>query len=262
MDFAPWAEDLAEWARARRFNAILADSIASTNDLGLDILRSLPERELAGWIFALHQRRGRGRFERTWVSPRGAGVYASRMLHLPSSAAMQLPLAVGVGLCDGLAAAGYDCRLRWPNDLLLGGAKVGGILLHGRVGPRRAAVVAGFGVNRSHRAEDLPRADATSLRLATTAEPPLLAELSALLADAVERELARWGGDEVWDASRLVERYSAWSAHAPGDPINVTIDGATLQGRFAGVSRDGRLRLQTADGERLVAAGDVEGAPG
>jgi biotin-[acetyl-CoA-carboxylase] ligase BirA-like protein len=261
LDFAPWAEYLAGWARARRLNVVLADSIASTNRLGLDIVRSLPERELVGWIFALHQRRGRGRFDRTWSSPRGVGVYASRMLRLPSAAARLLPLAIGVGLCEGLAAVGYPCRLKWPNDLLLDGAKVGGILLHGRPGADRTAVVAGFGVNHSHGERQLPRTDLTSLRLAAGGPPPPLTDLSARLADAVDEELRRWGEVEAWSAPSLVARYITWSAHAPGDPLMVTEGADGLRGRFAGFTTDGRLRLDTGSGERLVAAADVAEVP-
>jgi BirA family biotin operon repressor/biotin-[acetyl-CoA-carboxylase] ligase len=237
---------------------ILADSIASTNRLGLEIFRRLPERELEGWIFALHQRRGHGRFERPWASPRGAGVYASQMLHLPRQVVALLPLAVGVGLCEGLARVGYPCRLKWPNDVLLDGAKVGGILLSSRVGPKRAAVVVGLGVNRSHRAVDLPRPDTTSLSLAGGPEPPPLAELSAELAEAVEREIDVWGDAEHWRAAPLVSRYAAWSAHALGDALAVSVGEETMRGRFAGITDDGRLRLATPSGEVLLAAGEIE----
>ncbi len=194
MDFRAWADALCGWGKARRRNVVLLSSADSTNRVGLAVAAQVEGPDVEGldveaWIFALHQRAGRGRFGRAWSSPPGAGVYASWVFKAPRVALETLPLLVGAGLCEGLASLGIDCRLKWPNDLLLGGAKLGGILLQTRGAKDPATVVAGFGVNHSHEAGDLPGPEATSLASAAPDRLPTLSRLATVLAEAVETEV-------------------------------------------------------------------------
>lgn len=168
-----------------------------------------------------------------------------------------LPMAIGVALCEGLASLGFDCRLKWPNDIELEGAKVGGILLQSRSSANAARVVAGFGVNHSHTLADLPSGTTTSLALAQGADPPSLARLSIALADAVEAELGRQRDLSAWAPEVAMARYLEWCRHRPGEPLEITVGDVVHRGEFVGFSRCGHLRLRTADEEMTVAAGEV-----
>lgn len=146
-------------------------------------------------------------------------------------------------------APGADIRIKWPNDLLAGGAKLSGILLE-REGE---AVIAGFGVNLAHHPADTPRA-ATSLAALTGTAPEPAAFLDAL-AGSFARWLARWRGEG------LAPVRAAWlaAAHPVGTALSThASDGAAVEGLFDGLDASGALRLRLADGNvQTIHAGDV-----
>jgi len=205
------------------------------------------------WLRAGTQSGGRGRHGRLWVSPPG-NLYASTLVRLrpvdPPPATLALAAAVAL---DELVAAyvGEErVAIKWPNDLLVDGAKLSGILLEG-VGD---AVVIGFGVNLAHCPEGLDRA-VTSLA-AAGAEPPDPALFVRDLADAFGRWLARWRGEgAAVIRSRWLRR-----AHRPGTPLATTApDGTRLEGLFDGLDPSGALRLRLADGRvHVMHAGDLD----
>jgi BirA family biotin operon repressor/biotin-[acetyl-CoA-carboxylase] ligase len=215
-------------------------------------------------FLAYEQTGGRGRLGRSWSSPAGRGVYAT--LARPIDAAYRshalgtLPLLVGVGLCRGLDRhLAAPCRLKWPNDLLAEGRKIGGILIESMVRPGACVMVMmGFGINYGQSAAELPVEGATSLALAGRAEgagvglPLLTWELVA----AVERELAHLG-DEAYAVAAYRER----SVHRPGDRIVARTGEATVEGRFAGFDEHGYLLLARGNGdggeEVRIASGEV-----
>ncbi|HXU44067.1 MAG TPA: biotin--[acetyl-CoA-carboxylase] ligase, partial [Thermoanaerobaculia bacterium] len=167
-----------------------------------------------------------------------------------------LPLLAGVGLARGLApllpaGSSAKLRLKWPNDLVVSGQKIGGILIETALRTEAGAVVIlGFGVNHSQAREELPIEAATSLRLeGGTAD---LAELTWALVEALAAELQHMG-----DAPYAVAAYRELSAHAPGDRLTCRTGSATIEGTFLGFDEAGSLRLATAEGEAVVAAGEV-----
>lgn len=257
MDFRSWADDLSGWGTTRRRDVVLLASVGSTNEVGLAVAAEADALDLEAWIFALHQRAGRGRFDRAWSSPRGAGVYASWVFRAPRAALETLPLLVGVGLCEGLGTLGFDCRLKWPNDVQLGGSKLGGILLQTRGAGDPATVVTGFGVNHSHGPETLPGTGATSLALAAPDRIPRLSHLTIVLAEAVENEVESQRRRASWDPALAMERYASWTAHKPGDALRFRVGDEICGGEFAGFSPRGYLKLSTAAGERRFAAGEI-----
>jgi BirA family biotin operon repressor/biotin-[acetyl-CoA-carboxylase] ligase len=157
-------------------------------------------------------------------------------------------LVAGLALIEAVdvAVPGQQLMLKWPNDLLLLGKKLAGILLE-RSGDR---VVIGFGINLAS-APDLPDRQCISLSRRATPESlaPLLAQSFARLA-------------QLWRTSEPIFIAQAWlaRAHPIGAPLKVhsTAD-ETISGRFDGIEPDGALRLRRDDGRlEIVHAGDVE----
>lgn len=175
-------------------------SLASTNDRALAWLAAGgPDGAL---VTADAQTAGRGRLGRAWQSPPGRDIYASVLLRpgAPSEAFGSLALAVGLGLHDGLVAALGELPglgLKWPNDLLIDGRKLGGILCESRWRGADLELVVGFGLN-VHRGRDAfepaLRETATSLALALGPARPCRgrAEILAALLYGLERSLARF----------------------------------------------------------------------
>ena len=146
-------------------------------------------------------------------------------------------------------AGGAGISLKWPNDLLSGGAKLAGILLE-RLDD---AVIIGFGVNLDSHPEGLSQ-PATSLRALSSGAPPP-ADFLADLADAFASWLSRWRGEGIAPVrARWLER-----AHPRGTALSATMaDGGRIEGLFDGLDGSGALRMRLADGSsHVIHAGDV-----
>ena len=188
-------------------------------------------------VTAAEQAAGRGRQGRTWSAPAGQALLMSLLLRDPPRF---LPLAAAVAVAD---VAGDGARIKWPNDVLLDGRKVAGILVEGR--PQERWAVLGIGLNVAIRVEDLPadlRETATTLGLAARDVEPtlerLLAALERRLADGEAAILESWRARDA-----LRGREVRWAAGT---------------GRAAGVDDDGRLLVDVAGGGRTALdAGEV-----
>lgn len=204
------------------------------------------------WLRAERQSAGRGRQGRPWESAPG-NLYASTVVTLrpDDPPAPGLALVAAVALEEAVRAALPDAAalmLKWPNDLLLGGAKLSGVLLE-----RAAAqVVIGIGVNVAHHPA-LPDRPTTSLHDAGSpvTAAGLLEDLAAALADWLA----------VWRMDGMAPVAARWTgrAHALGTALTARLpDGSGVEGRFAGLDASGALLLDTAaGGRRVVHAGDV-----
>jgi BirA family biotin operon repressor/biotin-[acetyl-CoA-carboxylase] ligase len=200
------------------------------------------------WLVALHQEAGRGRQGRTWI-PAPGNFYGSTLVQLRAGdpPAQTLALATGLALIEAIdiGVPGQPLRLKWPNDLMLGGRKLAGILLE-RSGDR---VVIGFGVNLAA-APELADRQGASLggKLAPETFAPLLAG-----------SLARLVG--LWRESPPAMVAQAWLARAHPVGTRLTVhSGATetVSGTFEGIERDGAMRLRRDNGAiDLIRAGDV-----
>ena len=131
---------------------------ASTNDVARDwALAGAPDGAV---VVAARQIRGRGRRERTWDSPPGAGLYASFILRpeWPADQAPNLAIVAGMAAFHALEKAGVrDLRVKWPNDVLAGGRKICGVLVEPRIDSGRVEfAVVGIGINVAQAAEDFP----------------------------------------------------------------------------------------------------------
>lgn len=208
-------------------------------------------------IVAEEQRSGRGRLDRSWVSPRGSGLTLSVLLRptLPAGTWGWLPLAAGLAMLTAVRElTDVDVALKWPNDLLLGAghAKAAGILAESGEG----AVVIGVGVNVSTTADELP-AGATSL----LAEGALVSREALLieLVIALETWYIAWTeakGDA--ENSGLMAAYREYCATL-GRAVAVQLpQGEVLRGIATGIEASGGLHVRTKDGSRItVVAADV-----
>lgn len=232
-------------------------TVAETGSTNADMLALATSGVSEGlWLRAERQTSGRGRQGRAWASP-GGNLYASTLVWLRSGdpPPATLGLVAAVALAEvveaylGLGAAAVEgLVLKWPNDVLLGGAKLSGILLE------RAddAVVIGIGVNLAHHPIDLDR-PATSLTAhGVTPEP---ADFLDTLANAFARWLAIWRAEGLGPIrARWLER-----AHAQGSALTARLpDGTAIDGLFQGLDPGGALILRLADGAtRVIHAADV-----
>jgi BirA family biotin operon repressor/biotin-[acetyl-CoA-carboxylase] ligase len=216
-------------------------------------------------IFATElQSAGRGRMGRSWVSAPGSSLTVSFALSLKRAASMLsgLPLACGLAVRDALLAHGVEAELKWPNDLLAGHGKVGGILVEIHAPSRtQSIVVIGVGLNvypdaeRAHalasRENALPSTDLLS---AGAVQPLDRNQLIADIANGLALRLERFASDG------FEPMVSAWNAaHAFQDAeVSLIEGGATLvRGIARGTDTQGRLLVETSEGMRTVVVGDV-----
>jgi BirA family biotin operon repressor/biotin-[acetyl-CoA-carboxylase] ligase len=234
--------------------------IDETDSTNADAMRlALKGEDLPLWVIADRQTAGRGRAGRSWFSP-GGNLYTSLAFCCAAKMenAGQLSLIAGISLFDAIRAStdlaqDAGLRLKWPNDILMGGAKMGGILVEStsaRGSPGFLAIV-GFGVNLSSHPEDLGRA-VTSLGRHTQAPAP--AVLLASLAEQFPRWLDVWESGDGFAAIR-----QGWMERAGpiGEAITVNSADGLISGTYRGLSETGAL-LAEVDGQvREINHGDV-----
>jgi BirA family biotin operon repressor/biotin-[acetyl-CoA-carboxylase] ligase len=232
----------------------LLDETGSTNADLAARLRSGEGWAEGAWLVARRQTAGRGRQGRAWFD--GAGNFMGSTVVAvgeggPPPATLSFVAALAVR--DAAAAAlgeGAALALKWPNDVLLDGGKLSGILLE----MVRGHIIVGIGVNLA-RAPDLP--DRKTAAIADVAAPPPLEDFAASLAAAFARRVAAW---RSFCLGPTLQAFLGASIHAQGSPVTVhDTDGSVLTGTFAGLEEsDGALRLRLADGsERVIRAGDI-----
>lgn len=200
-------------------------------------------------IIAERQENGRGRVGREWHSPSG-NLYASFIL-LPDAPAETLQQLVFVA---AVAVSGIipESQLKWPNDILLQGKKVGGILLEAiHRADNAPAAILGVGINVASFPEKVDH-PATSLRHENVGMT--LPELEERLVNALAAEY------EAWQRNGFAPVREKWLARGPqlGAPVTVRMEGEKLEGFFDGIDEKGVLRLKTGDGARQeISVGEV-----
>jgi BirA family biotin operon repressor/biotin-[acetyl-CoA-carboxylase] ligase len=269
-DGAPPSLDVTEITRAAVRPGSLWREIRMVTETGssnADLLAVAREGAREGVVLVAEaQTAGRGRMGRRWISPPRAGLTFSVLLRpygVPAALLGWLPLLTGAAVAAALpAVAPVAPRLKWPNDVLVGSAKLGGVLAE-RSG---SAVVVGIGVNVTQHKAELPEG-ATSLRLEAEAAGTAAGTLTGLRARVLVAVLAA-----------MSDRYLAWrDQFSPGDAeasglrqeylgrcatlgreVTVTLPGGkSIAGTAVGVDWAGRLEVSTADGVVPVSAGDV-----
>jgi len=245
----PAAPDRPVW------QPLLLTETASTND----VARERASRGEAGGfvVAASRQTRGRGRLGRRWESTRDAGLYVSILLRpeLAVRDAGQLTILGSVAMADAVeSVAGFRPQIKWPNDLVVDGRKLGGLLIETEpAGAQIGWAVIGIGLNVNHEAADFPQelqAIATSLRL-VAGRTFRRADLLVALLHAFSARLAQPFAEtrEAWAASSLTL----------GQRVTLTTQRGVLHGQAVGLDPSGALLLRRESGEiEFVTAGDMQ----
>ncbi len=238
-------------------NLICHDVTGSTND---DAGRLAREGAVEGTVvLADAQTAGRGRLGRDWVSRPRLNLYASLLLRpaIAPADAPQLSLVAGVAVADALEREGIEAGIKWPNDVLIDGRKVCGVLTEIEAeADMVGSVVVGVGVNLNSVIGDFPEElhdRATSIRMATGRMVDR-ASFAATLLECFELAYERWREHGFAELKGDWERRSVLI----GKPVEVAAASASAQGICVGIDSDGALLLK-GDGDevRRVIAGDV-----
>ena len=228
---------------------VALDTVGSTNDEAAQRADAgAPEGTV---VWSREQTGGRGRRGRHWASPVG-NLYTSTILRpdCPAQRAAELGFAAALAVAD-IVPAGREVRVKWPNDVLVDGGKIAGILLESAIGQTGQVqhVVAGIGVNIGF-APQLPEMRYPGSALGGSVEAAL-----EKLAAALAARLAEWRR-EGFETVR-----AAWLAKAGplGTEVDVKLGEGLVRGRFAGLDREGALLLDTATGPRKIVSGELLG---
>lgn len=229
------------------------ETLASTSDLCMERARAGERGPL--WLMAREQTAGRGRLGRAWSSPRG-NLHASLLLVDAASTreAPQLGFVAGVALVDALRAHAphVPFALKWPNDVLVEGAKLAGVLVDGSTTAEgRFAAVIGFGVDCAHSPQGLAYPATDLAALGASCAPD---ELLARLMPAFSARLAQWARGAGF--ARVREAWLGYAAGLGAD-IEVRQGGRIVRGRFDTIDDEGRLIVSGPDGRVALEAGDV-----
>jgi BirA family biotin operon repressor/biotin-[acetyl-CoA-carboxylase] ligase len=228
-------------------------SLSSTNDRARTLaVGGEPGRQ---WILADEQRAGRGRQNRVWSSPPG-NLYASALILDPCP----IEIAAEIGFVAGVAAhravedlGVADVKLKWPNDLVCGGAKLAGLIVEGVTTPaRRFAAIMGVGMNVASSPQNLAYPTTSLAKLA--GGEIAVRKLFERLASRFDEALAIWGrGAEFFNIRE------AWLAAAAGvgGPIRVSNAKGAREGKFRGLDARGRLLLERGGAVEIVESADL-----
>jgi BirA family biotin operon repressor/biotin-[acetyl-CoA-carboxylase] ligase len=230
---------------------VALDTVASTNDEAGRLAEAGAAEGTVVW--AREQTGGRGRRGRQWASPIG-NLYCSTVLRPDCAAprAAELAFVAALAVAD-VIPADREVRVKWPNDVMVDGGKIAGILLESAVGQSGHVehVVAGIGLNVGF-APNLPEMRYPGALLGSGVSVELALEQ---LTHALARRLGEWRR-KGFEAVR-----QAWLAKAGplGMEVDVKLSEGVVRGRFAGMDREGALLLDTDAGPRRVVSGELLG---
>lgn len=248
------AEELRRALRGRRFGSelsVVADTGSTNGDLRAAAIAGAPDGAV---LMAEHQSAGRGRSGRVWESAPGQGLLMSALL-VPGPPFHRAPLcslAAGVAACDAVEAVvpTVAVGLKWPNDVMAGGGKLGGILVEGElVGDEFVHVLIGLGLNANHTRSEVPEGG-TSLGL-LMGRPISRARLVVSLLVALEERLA-----DLDQPDRLLSAYRE-RCLTLGEEVRVERRAGSITGTALDVDHTGALVVATEYGLETVGFGDV-----
>ncbi|MVU78725.1 biotin--[acetyl-CoA-carboxylase] ligase [Nocardia sp. ET3-3] len=248
------ARSVTEVPHLRFFSAV--EVVESTGSTNADLVARAADPKVDRLVLVAEaQERGRGRYDRQWVSPPRAQVAMSILVRVRGIAPEVLgwlPLLTGVAVVDAVRGlTGVKAILKWPNDVLVDGRKLAGILAEIASTGTDPAVVVGVGLNVSLTEAELPVPHATSLVLSGVEDPNRTALVVAILREFAQRFTA-WEA-AGWDITELSAAYRE-RCSTIGTEVRAELPGGeVITGIATGVDANGRLLI----GDRAVSAGDV-----
>ncbi len=246
-------------------HGLAVEVVAATGSTNADLRQRAEQLRAPLLLAAEQQTAGRGRAGRSWLSAPEDSLCFSLAWRFsgPVARLAGLPLAVGVALADALRSRGHPVTLKWPNDLLLDSAKLGGILVE-TVTARTASetpalwTVIGVGINvRANRERD----EGVAVPVAALAAPGADIDRNELLAALTDALVAALALFEAQGLAPFIDRWQRWHAYA-GLPVVIVEQGRLLhEGVVRGIDAYGCLQLDTDRGVVSVAAGDLSLRP-
>jgi BirA family biotin operon repressor/biotin-[acetyl-CoA-carboxylase] ligase len=239
------------------YTLVALDSVTSTMDEARR-LAALGEGETPDGtlVWAKEQTGGKGRRGNPWDSPRG-NFYISLIVRpeVPVARAAELSFVTGCAVYDTVGEVcepGFECRLKWPNDVLVNGAKIGGLVLETSAQGTAPVdyVIIGLGVNLRSHPSDTPY-PATDF----AAEGQVIPDVAFL--EAFARHFMEWAGRWVDDGFEPIRAQWKWRAKGIGEEITVNLPSESLSGVFQDIAEDGSLILMTDGTEKHIASGEV-----
>jgi BirA family biotin operon repressor/biotin-[acetyl-CoA-carboxylase] ligase len=210
-------------------------------------------------IVSDEQTKGRGRMGRSWHSPPGVGLWMSLILRpdLPPFKAPGLSICAGLALAQAIKTlSGMDAKIKWPNDCLVNGLKVGGILLELSAELDRIDfVIAGIGVNVNHQPADFPKklsSSATSVRIEYGEKIPRM-KLLCLFLEKLEAIYLDFKKNGLAPQRRLIKRYSSLL----GKKVSVKLGKERIEGMAEDIDDNGSLVIRAGEETKVIRAGEV-----
>jgi BirA family biotin operon repressor/biotin-[acetyl-CoA-carboxylase] ligase len=229
--------------------------VASTNLIAQRIVSECIENELSlpqAMIIAGEQFAGRGRNDRSWSSPAGKGIYATTLLTRPVGELALVPLAIANIVASYLRDTyAIDARIKWPNDILVGGRKIAGILIEARVQEDRVFLMIGTGINVEP-VQDGTRPNAIAIREASTRPFNGIDDATLAFVEHLDEQLSH-----PLEHDAVLAQWRALTVHRPGDRIHCVLGEKTVDGTWARIDEEGRAVLNTSEGSIAVSAGDL-----
>lgn len=228
--------------------------VTSTNTLARRIVKECVENEIPiphAVIIAGEQTGGRGRGARTWSSPAGKGIWATTLQTVSSEALSVFPLRIATIVASYLRET-FDvpASIKWPNDILVGGKKIAGILIEGRGHDGETYMLIGTGIN-IFPSEALPDT-AVALSEVSKRDHIDLTTATEAFVEHLDRELAR-----ERSATEVVEAWRRLTGHRKGDRISCTVGDRQIEGTWLDIDDSGRALVRKGEETIEVAAGDL-----
>lgn len=229
--------------------------VASTNLVARRIVTECIENELSlpqAMIIAREQIAGRGRNDRQWSSPPGKGIYATTLLSRPAHELPMIPLAIANVVATYLRDTyAIDARIKWPNDILVGGKKIAGILIEARIQDDRAFLLIGTGINVEP-VEDETRPNAVAMSEVSSRDLGGIDTATLAFIEHVDEQLAH-----PFEHDAVLAEWRRLSVHEKGDRIYCVLGERTIEGTWIGIDEQGRALIESGGRTMSVTAADI-----
>lgn len=229
--------------------------VTSTNAIARRVVNECIENELflpRAIIVAGEQTEGQGRNARSWSSPAGKGIYATTLFARPVAELALVPLHMAVLVASFLRETfDIDARVKWPNDILVDGRKIAGILIEAKIQEEHAFLLAGIGINVEP-VDDPGRPNATSIAEVSRREFGGVATATRAFIEHIDAHVS-----EPLQRETVLDEWRALSVHRTGDRVQCDIGSRVISGTWAGIDDQGRALITEGSGTTAISAGDL-----